>query len=86
MEKQLQVWALKKDIRYVLLDSLAAMYLTRTMFLMHCFDFSKSINDFSFQKVNISKTNKKKQKNIKTAENEPYYTTFTNLSMKYHLM
>ena len=47
-EKQLQVWALKKNIRYGLLDSLAAMYLTCTMFLMHCFDFSK--NDFSFPK------------------------------------
>ena len=40
MDKLLQVWALKKHIRSVLLDSLAAIYLTLTMFLMHCFDFS----------------------------------------------
>ena len=30
---------------------------------MHCFDFSKFYNDFSFQKVHLFKT-----KNIKTAE------------------
>ena len=41
-KKQLQVWALKKNIWSVLLDSLAGMYLTCTMFLMQCFDFSKS--------------------------------------------
>ena len=48
MEKQLQVWALKKNIRPVLLDNLAAMYVSCSMFLMHCFYFSKSYNDFSF--------------------------------------
>ena len=55
MEKQLQVWAIKKNIRPVLLDTLAAMYVTCYMFLMHCFDFSKSNNDFSFQKVHFLK-------------------------------
>ena len=50
MEKQLQVWALKKNIRPVVLDTLAAMYVTCNMLLMHCFDFSKSNNDLSFQK------------------------------------
>ena len=53
MEKQLQVWALKKNIRPVLLDTLAAMYVTCNMCLMHCFDFSKSNNDFRFQKVHL---------------------------------
>ena len=55
MEKQLQVWALKKNIRPVLLDTLAAMYMTSYMFLMNCFDISKSNNDFSFQKVHFFK-------------------------------
>ena len=67
MEKQLQVWALKKNIRPVFLDTLAAMYVTCNVFLMHCFDFSKSNKDFSFQKVQHFKT-----KIIKTAEKEPY--------------
>ena len=67
MEKQLQVWALKKNIKPVLLDTLAAMYVTCNMFLMHCFDFSKLNNDLSFQKVHFNKT-----KIIKTAEKEPY--------------
>ena len=53
MEKQLQVWALKKNIRPVFLDTLAAIYVTCNMFLMHYFDFSKSNNDFSFQKVHF---------------------------------
>ena len=48
MEKQLQVWALKKNIRPVMLVTLAAMYVTCNIFLMHCFDFSKSNNDLSF--------------------------------------
>ena len=55
MEKQLQVWALKKKIRPVLFDTLAAMYVIFNMFLMHCFDFSKSNNDFSIQKVDFLK-------------------------------
>ena len=55
-EKTLQVWALKKNIRSVLLDSLAALCMTCTMFLMHCFDFSKSYNDFSFKKIHIKKS------------------------------
>ena len=61
------VMALKKNIRPVMLDYLAAMYVTCNMFLMHCFDFSKSNNDFSFQKVHFLKI-----KIIKTAEKEPY--------------
>ena len=67
MEKQLQVWALKKIIRPVLLDTLAAIYVTCNMFLMYYFDFSKSNNDFSFQNVHFLKA-----KIIKTAEKEPY--------------
>ena len=63
MEKHLHFWVLKKKIMHVLLDTLAAMYVTYNMFLMHCFDFSKSYNDFSFQKVHLFKT-----KIIKTAE------------------
>ena len=43
------------------------MYVTCNMFLMHCFDFNKSLNDFSSQKVHLFKT-----KIIQTAENEPY--------------
>ena len=58
MEKQLQVWAPKKNIRPVLLDTLTAMYVTCNMFLMHCFDFSKSNNDFSFQKIHFFKKQK----------------------------
>ena len=57
----------KEDYLASLLDTLAAMYVTCNMYLMHCFDLSKSNNDFSFQKVHIFKT-----KNIKTAEKEPY--------------
>ena len=57
----------KTNIRSVLLDSLAAMHLSVHYFLMHCYDFSKSYNDFSFQKVHLFKT-----KIIKTAEKEPY--------------
>ena len=63
MEKQLQVWALKKNIRPVLVDTWAPVI----CFSMHCFDFSKSNNDFSFQKDHFFKT-----KIIKTAEKEPY--------------
>ena len=51
MEKQLQVCALNKKIRPVLLDTLAAMHVTCNMFLMHCFDFSESYNDLSFKKT-----------------------------------
>ena len=53
MEKHLQMWALKNNIRPVLLDTLAAMHVTCYMFLILCFDFSKSNNDFSFQKVHL---------------------------------
>ena len=42
MEKQLQVWALKKNIRPDMLDTLAAMYVTCYMFLMHFFLISAS--------------------------------------------
>ena len=55
MEIQLQVWALKKNIRPVLLDTLAAMNMTSNVFLIHCFDFSKSKTVFSFQKVHFFK-------------------------------
>ena len=41
-KKHLQVLALKKNIRHVMLDTLAAMYVTYNVFLIHCFDFSKS--------------------------------------------
>ena len=40
--KNLQVLALKKNIRPVLLDTLAAMYVTCNVFLKHYFDFKKS--------------------------------------------
>ena len=49
MEKQTQVWALKKKIGPVLPDTLAAMHVTCNIFLMHCFGFSESYNDFSFK-------------------------------------
>ena len=57
MEKQLQVWALKKKIRTVLLDTLAAMHVTCVIFLKHCFGFSESYNDFSFEESTLFKTN-----------------------------
>ena len=53
-------------IRPLLLDSLADMSVTCYMFMILCFDSSKSYNDFSFQKVQLFKT-----KIIKTAEIEP---------------
>ena len=56
-----------KNIRPVLLDTLVAMYVTCDMFLMHCFNYSKSNNDFSSKKVHFFKT-----KIIKTAEKECY--------------
>ena len=43
----------KEYIRSVLSDALAAMHVTCYMFLILCFDFSKSYNDFSFQKVHL---------------------------------
>ena len=50
--EKVQVLALKKNIRPVLLDTLAAMYVCDLLYvLMHCFYFSKSNNDFSFQNV-----------------------------------
>ena len=66
--KLLQVCALNTNIRPVLLDTLAAIYVTCNMFLMHCFDFSKSYHDFSFEKVHLFKT-----KIINNAKTEPYY-------------
>ena len=57
MEKQLQVWALKKKIRPVLLDTLAFMHVTYNMILMHWFGFSDSNNDFSFKKSTFLKLN-----------------------------
>ena len=56
------------DVRPVLLDTLAAMYVTCNMPLMYCFDFSKSYHDFSFEQVHLFIT-----KRINTAETEPYY-------------
>ena len=50
-----------------LVDILAAMYVTCHKFMILCLDFSKSCNDFSFQKVHIFKT-----EIIKTTEKEPY--------------
>ena len=68
MEKQLQVWALKKYIRPVLLDTLADMYATCIMFLMHSFLFSASpLMISAFKKSTFLKT-----KTIKAAEKEPY--------------
>ena len=57
----------KEEYQACYVGILVAMYVTCYMFLMHCFDFSKSNNDFSFQKVHFFKT-----KIIKTAEKEPY--------------
>ena len=65
MEKHVHVWALK-SIRPVLLDTLAAMFVTCYMFLILRIDFSKSCNDFSFQKVHFFET-----KIMKAAEKEP---------------
>ena len=42
--------SLKKNIWPVLLNTLAAMHVTCDMFLMYCFGFSESYNDFSFKK------------------------------------
>ena len=66
MDKHLQVQGLRRMVRPVLLDSLAAMSVTCYMFVILCIDSSKSYNDFSFQKVQLYKT-----KIIKTAEKEP---------------
>ena len=49
METKLQVWALKKKIRPVLLDTLAGMHVTCNIFLMYCFGFSEFYNDFSYK-------------------------------------
>ena len=66
MDKHLQVQGLRRMIRPVLLDSLAAMSVTCYMFMILSIDSSKSNNDFSFQKVHLYKT-----KIIMTAEKEP---------------
>ena len=60
-------YVLKKNIRPVLLDTLAAMHVTCNMFLMHCFGFSESYNDLSSKKSTFFQT-----KIIKTTEKEPY--------------
>ena len=52
-KKHLQVWVLKKNLRPVLLETLAAMYVTCDMFLILCFDFNKSSDVFSFHKVHL---------------------------------
>ena len=67
MEKTITGLGPKEEYQAVMLDTLVAMYVTCNMFLMHYFDFSKSNNDFSFQKVHFLKT-----KIIKTTEKEPY--------------
>ena len=66
MDKQLQVQGLRRMIRPVLLDSLAAMSVTCYMFVILSIDSIESYNDFSFQKVHLYKT-----KIIMTAEKEP---------------
>ena len=66
MDKQLQVQGLRRMIRPVLLDSMAAMSVTCYMFVILSIDSSKSYNDFSFQNVHLYKT-----KIIMTAEKEP---------------
>ena len=66
MDKHLQVQGLRRMIRPVLLDSLAAMSVTCYMCVILCIASSKSYNDFSFQKVHLYKT-----KIIMTAEKEP---------------
>ena len=66
MDKQLQVQGLRRMIRPVLLDSLAAMSVTCYMFVILSIDSSKSYNDFRFQKIHLYKT-----KIIMTAEKEP---------------
>ena len=68
MYKHLQVQGLRRMIRPVLLDSLAAMSVTCYMFVILCIDSNTSYNDFSFQKVHLYKT-----KIIMTAEKEPNY-------------
>ena len=66
MDKHLQVQGLRRMIRPVLLDSLAAMSVTCYLFVILSIDSSKSYNGFSFQKVHLYKT-----KIIMTAEKEP---------------
>ena len=66
MDNYLQVQGLRRMIRPVLLDSLAAMSVTCYMFVILCIDSSKSYYDFSFQKFHLYKT-----KIIMTAEKEP---------------
>ena len=66
MDKHSQVQGLRRMIRPVLLDSLAAMSVTRYMFVILCIDSSNFFNDFIFQKVHLYKT-----KIIMTAEKEP---------------
>ena len=66
MDKHLQVQGLRRMIRPVLLDSLAAMSVTCYMFVILSIDSIESYNDFSFQKVHLYKT-----KIIMTAEKEP---------------
>ena len=65
MDKHLLVQGLRRMIRPVLLDSLAAMSVTCYMFVI-LIDSSKSYNEFSFQNVHLYKA-----KIIMTAEKEP---------------
>ena len=51
MGKYLKVWDLMRNPRHVLLAIIAAMYVTWHMSLIICLDYSKSYNEFSFQKV-----------------------------------
>ena len=55
MGKYLKVWDLMRNPRHVLLAIIAAMYVTWHMSLIICLDYSKSYNEFSFQKVQIFK-------------------------------
>ena len=73
MDRHLLVQGLRRMIRPVSLDSLAAMSVTCYMFVILCIDSSKSYNDFSFQNVHLYKT-----KISMTTEKEPNYLVVVN--------
>ena len=56
MEKIFTGLGPKEEYQAICLDTLAAMYVTCNIFLMHCFLFSKFYNDFSFQNVYLFKS------------------------------
>ena len=57
MEKQLHVWALNKNIRPVLLDSLAAIYVTCTILLCFVLISVSPIMISAFQKSTFLEQN-----------------------------